>query len=83
MAGFALRGFAPGRKSWVFAGSDRGADCAAFMATLIMTVNLNDNDPQVWPADVLARIADTPITKLEQLLPSNWQQQKSPRGQAE
>ncbi|AYD04815.1 transposase (plasmid) [Neorhizobium sp. NCHU2750] len=61
-----------GRKSWLFAGSDRGADRAAFMATLIMTVKLNDIDPQAWLADVLARIADTPITKLEQLLPWNW-----------
>ncbi|QBJ16079.1 IS66 family transposase [Agrobacterium sp. 33MFTa1.1] len=68
----ALRGFALGRKSWLFAGSDRGADRAAFMATLIMTAKLNDIDPQVWLADVLARIADTPITRLEQLLPWNW-----------
>ena len=68
----ALRGFALGRKSWLFAGSDRGADRAAFMATLIMTAKLNDIDPQAWLADVLARIADTPITRLEQLLPWNW-----------
>ncbi|MFA1626790.1 transposase, partial [Rhizobium mongolense] len=68
----ALRGFALGRKAWLFAGSDRGADRAAFMATLIMTAKLNDIDPQAWLADVLARIADTPITKLEQLLPWNW-----------
>ncbi|WP_413708906.1 IS66 family transposase [Rhizobium sp. Rhizsp82] len=68
----ALRGFALGRKSWLFAGSDRGADRAAFMATLIMSAKLNDIDPQAWLADVLARIADTPITKLEQLLPWNW-----------
>ncbi|MDP9771464.1 UNVERIFIED_ORG: transposase [Rhizobium sp. SORGH_AS 755] len=67
-----LRGFALGRKSWLFAGSDRGADRAAFMATLIMTAKLNGIDPQVWLADVLARIADTPITRLEQLLPWNW-----------
>jgi transposase len=33
----ALRGFALGRKSWLFAGSDRGADRAAVMATLIVT----------------------------------------------
>jgi hypothetical protein len=33
----ALRGFALGRKSWLFAGSERGADRAAAMATLIMT----------------------------------------------
>lgn len=68
----ALRGFALGRKSWLFAGSDRGADRAAFIATLIMTAKLNDIDPQVWLADVLARIADTPITRLERLLPWNW-----------
>ncbi|MQB12420.1 IS66 family transposase [Agrobacterium sp. ICMP 6402] len=68
----ALRGFALGRKSWLFAGSDRGADRAAFVATLIMTAKLNDIDPQAWLSDVLARIADTPITKLEQLLPWNW-----------
>jgi hypothetical protein len=67
----ALRGFALGRKSWLFAGSDRSADRAAFMATLIMTAKLNDIDPQAWLADVLARIADTPVTKLAELLP--WQ----------
>lgn len=68
----ALRGFALGRKSWLFAGSERGADRAAFMATLIMTAKLNDIDPQAWLADVLANIADMPITRLEQLLPWNW-----------
>ena len=56
----ALRGFAHGRKSWLFAGSDRDAERAAFMATLIMSAKLNDIDPQSWLADVLANIADTP-----------------------
>lgn len=74
----ALRGFALGRKSWLFAGSDRGADRAAFMATLIMTAKLNDIDPQAWLADVLANIADTPIRRLEQLLPWNWISARSP-----
>ncbi|RWF33252.1 MAG: IS66 family transposase [Mesorhizobium sp.] len=68
----ALRGFALGRKAWLFAGSDRGADRAAFMATLINTAKLNGIDPQAWLADVLARIADTPITQIEDLLPWNW-----------
>jgi transposase len=68
----ALRGFALGRKSWLFAGSDRGADRAAFMATLIITAKLNDIDPQAWLADVLARIADMPVTKLAELLPWQW-----------
>jgi transposase len=67
----ALRGFALGRKSWLFAGSERGAERAAAMATLINTAKLNDVDPQVWLADVLARIADTPQARLHELLPWN------------
>ena len=68
----ALRGFALGRKSWLFAGSERGAARAAAMATLIATAKLNDVDPLAWLADVLARIADTPQSRLHELLPWNW-----------
>src|SRR5499426_2759668 len=68
----ALRGFALGRKSWLFAGSERGADRAAAMATLIMTAKLNDIDPLAWLADVLGRIADIPQSRLPELLPWNW-----------
>jgi hypothetical protein len=68
----ALRGFALGRKSWLFAGSDRGADRAAVMATLIMTAKLNDVDPQAWLADILARINDHAVHRLDELLPWNW-----------
>jgi IS66 C-terminal element len=39
----------------LFAGSERGADPAAVMATLIVTAKLNEADPQAWLADVLAR----------------------------
>ena len=74
----ALRGLALGRKSWLFAGSDRGGERAAVMFTLIGTARLNDIDPQAWLADVLARIADHPAQKLDELLPWNWkgEQQK-------
>ncbi|MEJ2626784.1 MAG: IS66 family transposase [Pseudolabrys sp.] len=68
----ALRGFALGRKSWLFAGSERGADRAAAMTTLIATAKLNAIDPLAWLADVLARIADTPQSRLPDLLPWNW-----------
>jgi transposase len=68
----ALRGFALGRKAWLFAGSDRGAERAAAIATLIMTAKLNEVDPQAWLADVLARIADHPAQHLDELLPWNW-----------
>lgn len=68
----ALRGFALGRKSWLFAGSERGADRAAAMATLIMTAKLNGVDPQAWLADVLARINDHSNADLVALLPWHW-----------
>ncbi len=67
-----LRGIALGRKSWLFAGSDRGGERAAVMLTLIQTAKLSDIDPQAWLADVLARIADHKITELAALLPWNW-----------
>ena len=68
----ALRGIALGRKSWLFAGSDRGGQRAAVMYSLIVTAKMNDVDPQAWLADVLARIADHPASKLDELLPWNW-----------
>ena len=61
-----------GRRSWLFAGSDRGGVRAAAMYTLIVTAKLNDVDPQAWLADVLARIAELPHTRVHELLPWNW-----------
>ncbi len=68
----ALRGVALGRKSWLFAGSERGGERAAAMYTLIGTAKLNDIDPQAWLADAIARISDMPVTHLPELLPWNW-----------
>jgi transposase len=68
----ALRGLALGRKSWLFAGSERGAERAAVMYTLIQTAKLNDVDPQAWLADTLSSIAETPQSRLSELLPWKW-----------
>src|SRR5665213_1412979 len=67
-----LRGIALGRKSWLFCGSDRGGERAAVMYSLIVTAKMNDVDPQAWLADVLARIAEHPVQRLDELLPWNW-----------
>ena len=78
----ALRGIALGRKSWLFAGSDRGGQRAAVMYSLIVTAKLNDVDPQAWLADVLARIAEHPAHRIDELLPWNWRSRSTPRSQA-
>jgi transposase len=73
----ALRGIALGRKAWLFAGSDRGGDLAAFMYGLIVTAKLNHVDPQAWLADVLARIAGHLVQKIDGLIPWNWRKPNS------
>ena len=45
---------------------------AAAMYTLIGTAKLNDVDPQAWLTDALGRIAGTPQSRLDELLPWNW-----------
>ena len=71
----ALRGIAMGRKSWLFAGSERGGERAAFMYTLIVSAKMNDIDPQAWMADVLARLPSMPVRRVRELLPWNWKTQ--------
>ena len=71
-----------GRKSWLFAGSDRGGERAAAMLTLIQTARLNDVDPQAWLADVLARINDHAALRLDELLPWNWRKPMPSRAEA-
>jgi len=43
------------------------------MYTLLQTAKLNGVDPHAWLADVLARINDHPINRIEDLLPWKWQ----------
>jgi transposase len=67
-----LRAVAMGRKNWTFAGSDEGGRRAAAIYTLIATAKLNDIDPQAWLADVLARLPDYPMRRIDELLPWQW-----------
>ena len=68
----ALRGIALGRKLWLFAGSERGRERAAFMYTLNVTAKMNDIDPQAWMADVLARLPNITVSRVHELLPWHW-----------
>ena len=68
---------------WLFAGSDRGGRRAAAMYSLIVTAKLNDVDPQAWLADVLARVAAHPNSRIDELLPWNWRRARAtPSAQA-
>ena len=48
------------------------------MYSLIVTAKLNDVDPRAWLADVLARIADIPKSRLHELLPWEWKRLRQP-----
>ena len=74
------RGIKPlvlGRKNWLFAGSDAGGQRAAKFYTLIETAKLNGVNPLAYMTDVLSRVADHPINRIDELLP--WRMELSPR----
>ena len=52
------------------------------MYSLIVTAKLNEVDPQAWLADVLARIAEHPAHRIDELLPWNRWPRSAPRSQA-
>jgi transposase len=67
----ALRGVSLGRKNYLFMGSDAGGDRAAAIYSLVETAKLNGLDPQGYLREVLGRIADHPINRIDELLPWN------------
>ena len=56
----------------LFAGADAGGERAAVLYTIIETAKLNGLDPEAYLADILARIADHPAKRIDQLLPWRW-----------
>ena len=71
----AERGMRPigvGRRNWLFAGSDTGGETLARAMTVIETAKMNGLDPQAYLADILDRIHDHKINRLDELLPWNW-----------
>lgn len=67
----ALRVVALGRKNYLFAGSNAGGDRAAAIYSLLGSAKLNGLDPELYLHHVLDRIADHPISKINELLPWN------------
>jgi transposase len=67
----ALRGVALGRNNYLFMGSDDGGERAAALYSLMETAKLNGLDPEGYLRDVLSRIGDHPINRVDELLPWN------------
>lgn len=67
-----LRGIAVGRNNWTFFGSDNGGRTAAILRSFVMSCERVHIDPFAWFCDVLGRIADYPISRLDELLPHRW-----------
>ena len=67
----ALRGVALGRGNYLFMGSDAGGQRAAAIYSLVETAKLKGLDPEGYLREVLGRIADHPINRIDELLPWN------------
>ena len=65
----AIRPVAVGRKNYLFAGSHNGARRAAMLYSFLGTCKMNHINPFEWLRDVLIRIPEHPVNKLELLLP--------------
>jgi len=69
----ALRGVALGRRNWMFVGSVKGGEASALFYSLAGTCRLNGVEPEAWFTDVIERIGDHPINRIDELLPWRWQ----------
>lgn len=67
----AIRGIALGRSNYLFFGSDEGGHRAASLYSLVETAKLNGLDPQAYLREVLERIAEHPINRIDELPPWN------------
>jgi transposase len=67
-----VRPVALGRKNYLFAGSHEAAEHAAMMYSFFTSCRRNNVNPFEWLKDVLERIPEHSIQRLEELLPDQW-----------
>ena len=68
-----VRCVAIGRKNWLFLGSDAGGERAAILYSIVATCKRHGVDPWRYLQDILIRISTHPASRIEELLPQNWQ----------
>jgi len=76
-----LRMVVIGRKNYLFAGSESGAWRASIIYSLVAGCKLNGIDPYAYFNDVLRKICTHPASKIDHLLPSNWNPPAKPAAQ--
>jgi hypothetical protein len=70
-----IRSLAIGRKNFLFAGSDAGAEHAAILYSFFRTCALHSVDGYTYLIDVLEKLATGwPASRIDELLPDNWRQ---------
>ena len=67
-----VRPVAPGRKNWLFVGSQHACERAAVVMSLIEPAKLNGHDPWTYLKDVFERLPTLKHRNLAQLLPHHW-----------
>jgi len=75
----AIRPVALGRKNYLFAGSHKAAQNAAMLYSFLGTCKINNINPYEWLENVLSRIPNHPVNKVEELLPHKWKAATSPQ----
>ena len=71
-----LRRVAVGRKNWLFAGSEEGAERGCVLYSLIASCKLHDVNPFDYLRDVLVRVGNHPARDVLALSPKHWKQTK-------
>jgi transposase len=74
-----IRGPAMGRRNWLFAGSDEGAERAATILTVLETAKRAEVDIREYLRDVLEKVAGGwKQSRLDELLPHVWAARRRP-----
>jgi len=67
-----IRAIAIGRKNWLFAWTEIGAEYIGILQSLLVTCRLHCIDPYTYLVDVLQRVSNHPAAEVEMLTPRLW-----------
>ena len=73
----AIRPTAVGKKNWLFMGSAEAGERNAVVYTLVANCRMHSVEPCAYLKDVLTRLPRTSNQEVEQLMPLNWQKNRS------